>query len=176
VERPASCSHRDIDHIYRQAGSTRAAVQPRAGSHIYTFDVDFKSTRSAEYELMSPITFGSKLRKLRNAAGLTLRGLADKTTVDFTYLSKLENGRLRYTPSPETIRSLADALGADPIELLGLANKLPPELDQVSVVPAARRFMARAQHVASPEDWEALLTVLETRHAQRACRVQRDKP
>lgn len=114
------------------------------------------------------MTFGPKIRELRQGANLTLRELAEKTGVDFTYLSKMETGKLPYTPAEDTIRKLADVLNADPLELLSLANKLPPELNQISEIPAARRFIQRAQRVASPEDWEALLDVLEQRHADRS--------
>src|SRR4051812_27808796 len=81
------------------------------------------------------MSFGSKVRELRCAAGFTLRELAEKTNLDFTYLSKMETGKLRYTPAADAIRSVATALNADPIELLALADKLPPELGHVSTVP-----------------------------------------
>lgn len=113
------------------------------------------------------MSFGAKLRELRKAAGLTLRELAEKAGLDFTYLSKIETGKLQYMPATDTIRKLAELLAANPLELLSLADKLPPELNQISDVPAARRFMERAQSVASPQDWEALLDVLEKRHADR---------
>jgi transcriptional regulator with XRE-family HTH domain len=110
---------------------------------------------------------GTRLRELRKASGFTLRELAEKAGLDFTYLSKIETGKLQYMPAADTIRKLAELLGANPLELLSLADKLPPELNQISDVPAARRFMERAQRVASPQDWEALLDVLERRHAER---------
>lgn len=113
------------------------------------------------------MSFGAKLRELRKAGGFTLRELAEKAGLDFTYLSKIETGKLQYMPATDTIRKLAELLGANPLELLSLADKLPPELHQISDVPAARRFMERAQRVASPQDWEALLDVLEKRHAER---------
>ena len=113
------------------------------------------------------MSLGTKLRELRRAAGLTLRELAEMAKLDFTYLSKIETGKLQYMPATDTIRTLAELLGANPLELLSLADKLPPELNQISEVPAARRFMERAQTVASPQDWEALLDVLEERHAAR---------
>lgn len=114
------------------------------------------------------MTFGKRVRHLRTARGLTLRALAAKIGVDFSYLSKIENNRLPHTPSAETVRAIATALGADSIDLLQIADKLPPELDQVTSVPAARRFMERATQMASPDDWEALLDLLEKRHSQRA--------
>ena len=69
--------------------------------------------------------FGAKLRELRQEKGMTLRSLAEAAGVDFTYLSKIENDRLDYSPGVETIRDLAQALGVDAMELLQLANKLP---------------------------------------------------
>jgi transcriptional regulator with XRE-family HTH domain len=86
--------------------------------------------------------------------------------MSFTYVSKLETGKLGYTPSPGLIRALADVLGEDQLELLRLADKLPPELGPVSG-SAARRFMKRAGELARPEDWEALLDLLERRHDER---------
>lgn len=111
--------------------------------------------------------FGVRIRELRHQRGMTLRGLAEATGVDFTYLSKIENGRVPYTPAPETIRALATALDCDPLELLRLADKLPPELESMSGTVQARRFLERAREIARPEDWDALLDLLERRQRQR---------
>jgi transcriptional regulator with XRE-family HTH domain len=113
------------------------------------------------------MNFGVRLRELRKARGYTLRALAKQIGVDFSYVSKIENGRLPHTPSADTIRAVALALDADPIELLRIAGKLSPELGSVTTIPAARRFMARATKVASPADWEALLNLLEERHSKK---------
>ena len=45
------------------------------------------------------MTFGERLRQIRKERGLTLRKLADEAGVDFTYLSKIENSRVPYTPA-----------------------------------------------------------------------------
>ncbi len=111
--------------------------------------------------------FGNKLRDLRREKGFTLRRLADLAGVDFTYLSKVENDRVPYTPAADTIRTLAHVLGVDPIELLTLANKLPAELEPLNSNVHARKFFARAQEIASPEDWDELLKLLEKRKAAR---------
>jgi transcriptional regulator with XRE-family HTH domain len=111
--------------------------------------------------------FGSRLRELRREKGFTLRQLADLAGVDFTYLSKVENDRVPYTPAADTIRTLARALGVDPLDLLKLANKLPVELEALNSQPQARRFFERAQNIASPDDWDALLNLLEERRASR---------
>ena len=113
------------------------------------------------------VVFGKKLRSLRTKKGLTLRALANAIGVSFTYLSKIENGKVEYTPAPDTIRALAKALDVDPLELLKLADKVPPELENLVVGTRARKFLDRAREIASPEDWSALLTLLEEREAKR---------
>src|SRR5213593_4365494 len=113
-------------------------------------------------------TFGQKLREFRQKKGMTLRALAEATGVDFTYLSKIENDKVGYLPGAETIRDLAQALGVDAIELLELANKLPPELAALTGNAKARRFFQRAREIASPKDWDALLDLLESRKAARS--------
>ncbi|MGA2658451.1 MAG: helix-turn-helix transcriptional regulator [Verrucomicrobiota bacterium] len=116
---------------------------------------------------MMPIGFGAKLRELRQEKGMTLRALAEAAGVDFTYVSKIENDRVEYLPGAETIRDLARALEVDAMELLQLANKLPPELAKLAGNDKARRFFQRAQEIASPKDWDALLDLLESRQSAR---------
>ena len=60
------------------------------------------------------MTFGQRVRQLRQAKGMTLRALAPRVGVGFTYLSKVENGELDYGdyPSEALIRKLAAALDA----------------------------------------------------------------
>jgi HTH-type transcriptional regulator, competence development regulator len=113
------------------------------------------------------MNFGERLRQIRKERGLTLRAVAEGAGIDFTYLSKIENGRIPYTPAVETIRQLASALKVDAIELLTLANKLPAELEPLKTNQQARRFFDRAAKVASPGDWEAFLDLLEEREAKR---------
>ena len=98
---------------------------------------------------------------------MTLRALAEAAGVDFTYLSKIENDRVEHLPSVDTIRDLAQALEVEAMALLELANKLPPELAQLAGNDKARRFFQRAQEIASPKDWDALLDLLECRQAAR---------
>lgn len=114
------------------------------------------------------ITFGQKLREFRQEKGMTLRALAEAAGVDFTYLSKIENDKVGYLPGAETIRDLAQVLGVDAIELLELANKLPPELAALAGNANARRFFQRAGEIASPKDWDVLLDLLESRQSARS--------
>jgi predicted ATPase/transcriptional regulator with XRE-family HTH domain len=54
--------------------------------------------------------FGARLRRLREAAGLTQEELAMRSGLSVAAVSALERG-LRRHPYPHTVRSLADALG-----------------------------------------------------------------
>ena len=76
------------------------------------------------------MTFGERVRHLRKAKALTLRVLAGRVGVNFTYLSKIENGKLDFGdyPGEGLIRRLAKALGAEQDELLLLAEKVPDRI------------------------------------------------
>ena len=78
------------------------------------------------------MTFGARIRELRKAKNLTLRDLATKVNVNFTYVSKIENHKLSFGeyPSEDMIRKLAKVLGGDEDELLLLAQKIPDEIKQ----------------------------------------------
>ena len=69
------------------------------------------------------MTFGERVRQLRISRGMTLRDLAPLVGVGFTYICKIENGRLDFGdyPSEGLIRKLAEALETDVDELLLLA-------------------------------------------------------
>jgi PAS domain S-box-containing protein len=85
------------------------------------------------------VTFGERLKELRKAQGATQRDLANRAGIDFTYLSKLENGAVP-PPGANTISALASALDADPDELFGLAGKVPSQL-LGKINPAAIRML-----------------------------------
>src|SRR5262249_62025976 len=92
------------------------------------------------------MTFGERVRELRKAKNLTLRELAAKLKVNFTYLSKIENQRLSFGeyPSEDLIRKLAKALDGDVDELLLLAQKIPEDIKKrVIQRPDAFRKIAR---------------------------------
>jgi HTH-type transcriptional regulator, competence development regulator len=74
--------------------------------------------------------FGERLHQLRKAKGYTLRDLAAKVGVGFTYISKAENSKLAFAdyPGEALIVKLAVALDADADELLLMAEKIPPQI------------------------------------------------
>src|SRR4030095_9726119 len=105
----------------------RLLVRPKKGAGVWIdvvchtaisqqtfFGVDFNSTCEQFGGMQQD--FGCRLRELRQARGMTLRALAEAAGVDFTYLSKIENGRAGYLPGAETIRDLAQALEVDSID------------------------------------------------------------
>jgi transcriptional regulator with XRE-family HTH domain len=89
--------------------------------------------------------FGDRVRDSRLKKGWTLRDLAKKVGVGFTYLSRVENERLNYGdyPSDALIHRLADALDADEEDLLILAKRIPePVKKRVLQRPDAFRAFA----------------------------------
>ena len=92
------------------------------------------------------MTFGDRIRELRKAKNLTLRDVAGDADINFTYLSKIENGKLDFSdfPSEKLIRRLAEVLDGDVDELLLLAQKVPDEIKQrVLERPDAFRKIAK---------------------------------
>ena len=81
-------------------------------------------------ETVRTMEFGQHLRELRKQNNLSQRDLATQIGIDFTYLSKIEGGRLD-PPSETIIRRIARVLHADEDELINLAGKVPKELKAV---------------------------------------------
>jgi transcriptional regulator with XRE-family HTH domain len=112
---------------------------------------------------------GKKLRDLRRAKGLTQHELAEKAGVDDTYISKIENDRLPYSPSAETIRLIAKVLDTDALELLAMVERTPKELLGLSDTRHAYEFLRMvARHNIKQSDWEALKDLLEERVQRRS--------
>jgi transcriptional regulator with XRE-family HTH domain len=110
------------------------------------------------------LKFGERIRELRKSNKLTQRALAKIVDLDFSYISKIENDRLEHTPSINTIQRLAEALNADELELMQLANKVPTLLEPIVSSPEAKLFFQRAtKSVKSSEGWKDLLDYLDER-------------
>src|SRR5919112_3282969 len=69
-------------------------------------------------------SFGTMLRELRVAAGLTQEELASRAGLTAKAVSALERGE-RKRPYPHTVRSLTDALGLGGEERATLAASVP---------------------------------------------------
>ncbi len=74
-------------------------------------------------------TLGTTVKDLRKQANLSLRELAAKIEIDFTYLSKIENDKTdNRPPSAEIIKKIAKSLKGSESELLSLAKRIPDDL------------------------------------------------
>jgi SOS regulatory protein LexA len=87
---------------------------------------------------------GHLIRKLREERGVTQRQLAQAIGSNYTYLSKIENGRLDHLPSSKTLIAIADALGIDRDWLLTECGRPPEKLTQ-SIVSHAEFFRRLGQ-------------------------------
>ncbi len=105
--------------------------------------------------------FGAALRASRRAAGLSQRTVAARTGLDFSYISKVENGRLP-PPAADTIVAICRVLEIAPEGLLALTGKIPSAVRQtVSSSPAAQQFLREAQQLAlTDQEWTQLVQVL----------------
>lgn len=74
-------------------------------------------------------TFGKLIRQARKDKAYSQRELASILSVDFTYLSKLENDRADYPPKEDVIRALARNLDLDEEELIFLAGRIPQQYE-----------------------------------------------
>jgi transcriptional regulator with XRE-family HTH domain len=99
---------------------------------------------------VSDIRFGSALRVLRTARGISLRGLARELNVSPAYLSQVENGKLP-APSHERIEELSRSLEIPAHRLFALAAKVPPNVTGLlERTPEAARFLMRAAELGLP--------------------------
>ena len=90
------------------------------------------------------MSFPERLRELRKQADFSQRELAERVGVDFTYLSKIENG-IMAPPSQNVIRKVVHELAAKlnmdetklADELITLAGKVPSDVAELLKNPAA---------------------------------------
>jgi transcriptional regulator with XRE-family HTH domain len=98
---------------------------------------------SANIVNMQTPDLGVEIRRLRNEAGFTLRGLAVELEVSAAHLSDIEHNRRR--PSDELLRKIARALrkaGATFAALEHLATGLDPDTrDWAASTPGVRKLL-----------------------------------
>ena len=112
-------------------------------------------------------SLGAVLREYRRAAGLSQRELAKRTGLDFSYISKIENGRLP-PPAADTIVLICQAMEIPAEELLALTGKIPSEVQQtVSTSKVAQEFLREAQQMElTDEDWKQMVESLRKLRGQ----------
>jgi len=102
-------------------------------------------------------TFGELLRNIRRSKGISQRELASKVSVDFSYISKLENDRLP-PPAANTIVKICEVLDVQPEALLSITGKLPSEIKElIGSNPRALQFLRKAYAMNLVEkEWDDL--------------------
>jgi transcriptional regulator with XRE-family HTH domain len=112
----------------------------------------------------SDYQFGVRLRRDREAAGLTVRQLAESAAINYSYITKIEKSRCKTGISDSLVRSLAIALGADEYEYLYLSRLIPKSLEPLLATDESREFVHKAtSQQLNSEDWQALRRLLEQR-------------
>ncbi len=84
----------------------------------------------AEERTFGAVVRARRLKKASNDSRFSLRQVADRIGIEPSYLSKIERGQ-QPPPGEDTIRSIADDLGADSDALLALAGKVSTDLIQI---------------------------------------------
>lgn len=108
-------------------------------------------------------TMGTRLRSLRERAGLTQTELAQRSGVEQTVISRVESGRTK-SPSVSTMRALADALGVSLARLTG-GEVLGAEGPRAVVNDELVRALFRAMH---PDRYSVLVFDAARRAASEA--------
>lgn len=107
-------------------------------------------------------TLGGYLREQRDAAGMSLRQLAEQAGVSNPYLSQIERGLRK--PSAEVLQQLAKALRISAEQVYVQAGILKPDDDQVRSVELA----VLADPVLNARQKQALLAVYQSFRAEAA--------
>jgi transcriptional regulator with XRE-family HTH domain len=100
-----------------------------------------------------------RMKEVRTAHDLTLKGLAARTDLSVSYLSDIERGRT--TPSLGTIETLAAALGMTVIDLLTGVD-FAGELTEASLPRGLDELLEDTEygHEITPE-WIAMLSKIQ---------------
>lgn len=108
------------------------------------------------------MSFGVLVRRLRKEKNVSQRELAAQVSVDYTYISKIENDKMD-PPSEATIIKMAKVLGENPDLLLAAAGKVSSELLSIIMenleVPKFLRMLSGKK--LTPEVWEKLFQIIE---------------
>ena len=86
------------------------------------------------------MSLGAKIKELREAKRISIRGLGRNTDVSGMHISNIEKDKVN--ASPELVTKIAEALEADIDELLHLANRVDPEVVVLAAVFFAKLLKA----------------------------------
>lgn len=111
----------------------------------------------------STASVGTLIRAHRERAGFTQRQLAEAAGVTVSYISDVENGR-KQPSKPETIRSLASALGIRADELFVGVRRVPDDLAERLRTDIRAVNLVRAVLALDAEKQADLLAFIERTH------------
>ena len=126
-------------------------------------DVDWRSTNPYRFPMADSKTrFGRRLKTDRLRVGLTVRGLADRAKINYSYVTKLERAGKAIRVSSAIVASLANALGQNELEYLDLAGHVPAPFDKLLASREAREFLRAAlQSKLTNNQWRKLKEQIE---------------
>jgi transcriptional regulator with XRE-family HTH domain len=108
---------------------------------------------------------GTFIRHQRRVADLSLRELADLTSVSNAYLSQVERGL--HQPSLKVLSAIAAALEVSPASLLIQAGLLPEQTGPASFSFASTEEAIRADGRLADDEKDALVAVYRSYLARR---------
>lgn len=112
---------------------------------------------------------GPRIREIRNRKGMTLETVATKADISASSLSYIERGQ--NSPTAETLRKIADALGVTMGELLGAQPEADRDVrtaDAINRMPSELAGLARGTWWLDlePEDRQEIANFIEWKLSQ----------
>lgn len=104
--------------------------------------------------------FGHSLKTLRSEKKISQRKLAELVGINYTYISKIENGA-QEPPSEDTIIKIARVLGEDADEMLIQANKIPSYFQKIITENKEVSSFLRKAATLSPQQWDSIHRILD---------------
>lgn len=103
--------------------------------------------------------FGQLLKDLRKEYRITQRKLADLIGIDFTYISKIENGSME-PPAEDKIIKIADVFNRDANELLIAAKKVPTDFQKIITENKNVPMFLRSASKLSSKQWDKINEII----------------
>lgn len=120
--------------------------------------------------------FAARLRADRESAGLTVRQLAEKSSISYSYITKIETARAGAGISPEVVSALAKALKCDELEYLHLSGVVPSPLNDLLADERSRCFVrALLGSRGKSKGWSHLEAALKESKAEYSVSKKRSR-
>ncbi|RDI37527.1 helix-turn-helix domain-containing protein [Falsibacillus pallidus] len=104
--------------------------------------------------------FGNLLKSLRREHKITQRRLAELIGIDFTYISKIENGSME-PPAEDKIIKMAELFEENPEAMLLAAKKVPSTFRKTITENKNVPMFLRSADRLTQEQWERIKKVVD---------------